>query len=448
MKIARLAALRPGMPGEAVAALLGKLWSQPNEHGQVPGTHNRGFDVRMDASGALGRVGFYKSFPAGVPIERLAIGMPLAEALAARPGLQLFDNGPEDPADWLQYRDATDEGCTLVMRVRKGAILALELHQPGAVYPEPARLLADPNLTVAYDLLRTPQQRLPASGRGAEWAGGWSLGLPPGITPVQWPLSERLGYPLRHAFTLHVPSQYRTQGAQWVALSVFVDDQLEELPASSAIQAFFAAPLPAQPPADPALSPFWYNRTERPPMQFDMHDALGTRYAALWLTQAQFDGALCSPPELQGNPLLGHPPGWLSNSYSDYFPHVHVRNPGMAAYAWLPGEGRAAGIETAFAIQAQRREGDPNIGKPPREREEECADSGYVPAFSGEQGQALELERFLGRNHLGGTMFPEQNYPAFGPYYLECMEDFGGFNFGGGVGQVDLQTMALAWDCS
>ncbi|MFF7065985.1 hypothetical protein [Pseudomonas sp. NPDC008258] len=446
MKVARIATLRPGVPVDSLASMMGKKWLPPDGYGRVPGTFSRGFGIQVDAAGRLGKVSFYRTFPATVMIEGLHIGMPLADALAARPGLRLLPPTPE-LGQQSEYSDRTGEGFVLLARVSNQKVGALEIHQPGAIYPEPEKLLADPHLKTAYDLLRAPQYLLPKSGRGEHWSGGWSLGLPPGITQRQWPLSESLGYPLRHAFTLYLPREYRTQGEDYVALSVFVDDQYEELPSSSAIEAYFASELLDQPPGDGALIPFWQHRQARHPMRFDMTDILGTQYAGIWLTQAEFEGDICPVPTLEGNPLLGKPPGWLHLSYAEYLFDNKVRNPATPAFGWLPGSGPAAGIDTAFAIRAQVREGDPNVGKPPREREDDCKDSGYVPAFSGEQSEGLGLVQLGGRNHLGGTMFPVQSYPAFGPFYLEFEEHFGGFNFGSGNAQLDLTKMEMDWAC-
>lgn len=444
MKAARIATLRPMMPVESIASVMGKKWSSPDGYGRVPGTHTRGFGAQIDAAGRLGRVSFYRNFPATEMIEGLHIGMSLADALATRPGLHPLPHTPE-LGEWSEYTDATREGFVLLVRILDQHIGALEISQPNALYPEPEKLLADPHLKTAYDLLRAPQCLLPKTGRGEHWSGGWSLGLPPGITPRQWPLSGRIGYPLRHAFTLHLPREYRTQGDEYVALSVFVDDQYEELPSSAAIEAFFASELSDQPPGDEVLMPFWEHRRARHPMRFDMTDLLGTRYAALWLTRVEFEGAICPVPRLEGNPLLGQAPAWLDQSYAEYLAYNKVRNPATPAFDWLPGDGLAAGLDTAFAIRTQVREGDPNVGKPPREYEEDCKDSGYIPAFSGEQSEALT--QFDGRNHLGGTMFPIQNYPEFGPFYLEFEEHFGGFNFGSGNAQLDLAEMKLDWAC-
>ena len=47
---------------------------------------------------------------------------------------------------------------------------------------------------------------------GAGSHHGWCFGLPPGISPQQWPLDPRSGYPLMHGFTLLLPDDYRVHG--------------------------------------------------------------------------------------------------------------------------------------------------------------------------------------------------------------------------------------------
>lgn len=61
--------------------------------------------------------------------------------------------------------------------------------------------------------------------------------------------------------------------------------------------------------------------------------------------------------------------------------------------------------------------------------------------------RCFTLHQFLGRNHLGGTMFPNQWTPKFTATYLEIEEHFGGFNFGVGNGQLDLAAMEFDWAC-
>ncbi|WP_028694070.1 DUF7256 domain-containing protein [Pseudomonas cremoricolorata] len=442
MKPSRIAALRPGLRVEELPGALAQKAAEADAHGHLPDTHCRGFSLQLDDQGQVGTVRWFGRFERSVAIEGLYIGMPYAAAIAANPLLEPLPSSPDDPGELLRCHMHTAEGHDLTVMFFDGVLTAVQISRPGAVYPAPPKLLADPSLTCAYDLLRAPHSHLPHSARGAEWAGGWSLGLPPGISTAQWPLSHSMGHPLRHAFTLWLAPQYRTQGQDYVALSLFVDDQYEELPDCAEVQAFFAAPLPAQAPDDPTLLALWQHRQGRHPRQFDMSDILGTHYAALWLTQAEFDAGLCQPPRLPAAPWLGDEPQWLEQDYVTYFHGLQVRNPGQPALACAPG----TGLESAFAIRAVLREDDPNIGKPPREWPDECVDSGYIIAFS-EEGQAQGLERFFASNHLGGTMMPQQAYPAFGPRYLECEEDFGGFNFGGGNAQLDLASMELDWAC-
>ncbi|MDZ5603762.1 hypothetical protein SJI00_13345 [Pseudomonas sp. RP23018S] len=442
MKPSTLATLRPSLPIDGLPGSLRTLAAQADADGYLPDTYKQGVRIRLERGGTVGSVRFFSPFACEQTIERLHLSMPYTAAIAAQPRLEPLPPSDEHRPEERQCQMVTDEGHELRVTFRDDLIQALQISLPNAVYPAPPKLLADPSLTVAYDLLRDAQRMQPNAQRGTEWAGGWSLGLPPGLRASQWPMSESLGHPLRHAFTLHVPPQYRTQGEALVALSVFVDDQFEELPSCDAVEAFFTAPLSETPPGDPALRVLWQHARDRHPGRFDMQDILGTRYAVLWLTQAEFDGALCAPPRLPASSLLGPEPAWLTQPYPTYFYDMRVREPGQPPVALLAD----AGLETALPIRAQVREGDPNVGKPPREWEHECVDSGYVPAFS-EQAEGLDLERFFGRNHLGGTMMPEQGYPDFGPRYLGCEEDFGGFNFGGGTAQFDLASMQVDWAC-
>ena len=59
--------------------------------------------------------------------------------------------------------------------------------------------------------------------RPADRAGdhGWCFGLPPGISPQQWPLDPANGYPLMHGFTLLLREDYRVHSPEIVALSFF-----------------------------------------------------------------------------------------------------------------------------------------------------------------------------------------------------------------------------------
>lgn len=442
MKVIKLARLRPMMPLETVASTFGRHWVAPGQDGYVTCTPGS-VGARLDAEGRVGYIMFLRNFPEHVVIEGLHIGMHLCAALATRPALQLAERDADELVGLSRYCDVTGDGHRLNVGVQDGVVRSIELSQPMPVYRERELPVADPSLTRAFDLDLDPQQVLAMRERGPEWAGGWTLGLPPGITPEQWPLSPAYGYPLRHAFTLYVPSDYRTQGQQLVGLSLFVDAQFEELDASDEISAFFDAPLSPEAPTDKALLPFWQHLHARHPHHHDMEDGLGTRYTAIWLTQEEFDAQLCRPPTLASAHLDGSP-CWMTESYADCLPDswLYTRNKETS----LDGAeaGCVSGVSIAFPIRSAVRDNDPNVGKPARAREHQCKASGYIPAYS-DKGIELDLGRWAELAHLGGTMAPNQGYPDFGPYYLEFEEAFGGFNFGGGNAQLDLEKMQLDW---
>lgn len=444
MKVKKLARLRPMMPLETVASTFGKHWVAPGQDGYVTCTPGS-VSARLDAEGRVGYITFLRTFPEHVVIEGLHIGMPLCAALATRPALQLAKRDADELADWSRYWDVTGDGHRLNVGVQDGVVRSIELSQALPVYRERELPVADPSLTRAFDLKLDPQQVLPMRARGTEWAGGWALGLPPGITPQQWPLSPVYGYPLRHAFTLHLPPEYRAQGQHLVGLSLFVDAQFEELDASDEISAFFDAPLSPEAPTDEAFLPFWQHLKARHPHQRDMEDDLGTRFTAIWLTQEEFDAQLCLPPPLD-SAHLDDSPGWMTQSYADCLPDswLYTRDEAIS----LDGAevGCVSGVSIALPIRSAVRNNDPNVGKPPREWKRQCEASGYIPAYS-DKGIELDLGRWTELAHLGGTMVPNQGYPDFGPYYLEFEEAFGGFNFGGGNAQLDLEKMQLDWAC-
>lgn len=134
----------------------------------------------------------------------------------------------------------------------------------------------------------------------------------------------------------------------------------------------------------------------------------------------------------------------MTESYADCLPDswLYTRNKETS----LDGAeaGCVSGVSIAFPIRSAVRDNDPNVGKPARAREHQCKASGYIPAYS-DKGIELDLGRWAELAHLGGTMAPNQGYPDFGPYYLEFEEAFGGFNFGGGNAQLDLEKMQLDW---
>lgn len=442
-----LLSIRPGMPASALAKLLGHRWREPDEQGRLTCLTKDVF-ARLDEERAVGYVLFSCSMPRTLLIEGLRTGMLISDALAANPRLTAL---PEDPdtteAGWTRYGFISDGGMKVTANVstQDNTVRSVRLDNPGAVYCEPALPVFDPTLTNAFDLELGPQRILPRVDRGDEWSGGWTLGLPPGISSAQWPLSASNGQPLRHAFTLHLPPEYRVKGEQWVALCMFVDDQQEELSHVEEIAAFFDSPLAMTPPDDSNLLPFWHYRHAKHPHSRTMEDILGTQYCAIWLTQQEFEGELSLPPKSLST-LLEDPPGWIEKDYASYFHDSWLYT--RSGDDPIPGAGigGAANPSVALPINAVIRADDPNVGRSPREWESECAISGYIEAFS-DLGQELNLSRWDSVAHLGGTMLPQQGYPEFGPYYLEFEEGFGGFNFGCGNAQLDLEQMKIDWAC-
>ncbi|VIO79039.1 hypothetical protein CI1B_76680 [Bradyrhizobium ivorense] len=303
--------------------------------------------------------------------------------------------------------------------------------------------------TLAYDLtlLQTPPQR------GTERDHGWCYGLPPGIRPEQWPLSPHDGFPMQHCFTLRLPAQYRARGEAYVALAMFADQQYDEPVEVDAVARYLAAET-IERPADGNLLPYWTYAQHRHPTECRMKDIIDHNFVAIWLTEAEFAGPLCAPPELAGNPLLqvNPPPRWIEKGAARTVFEAQVgritRAEELKQKYWYRLFGHVPEIgHHAYGIALALREGDPNVGKPPRDHLLHKAElGGYVAPYSLD-GKARGLERLHRRNHLGGTMFPNQWTPKYSPTYLEIEEHFGGFNFGGGNGQLDLADMEFDWAC-
>ena len=97
------------------------------------------------------------------------------------------------------------------------------------------------------------------------------------------------------------------------------------------------------------------------------------------------------------------------------------------------------------ALRLRKRLGDPNAGKPPRDRFSDDQTGYEVGYYDGPDG-TFERHDWAQRTtwmHFGGTMRPGQNIPSFSPYYIEFEEYLGGFNFAAGTAQLDLETMTF-----
>lgn len=262
---------------------------------------------------------------------------------------------------------------------------------------------------------------------------GWVYGLPPGIESEQWPLDAVTGYPLMHGFTLKLPDDYRVHGEDIVAVSFFAtapDHNDGGAPDDPEIREAVAAR-----PAHPRLS--------------RMTDILDYEYAAILLTEAEYNGAFATPPA----PLAlatAERPRWLEVGGASAF---HGSAPGYAKKL-LPSMPRADLAENR-AIVLTARASDPNAGKGPQDTHvKRGPPTGYQPYYyyvdgvvSRDNFRLHDWGKDHAPNHLGGTMRPCQAVPEISPFYIEFEEYFGGYNFGGGNAQLDFRDMKFDWAC-
>jgi hypothetical protein len=172
-----LSQLRPGDPMSALQSAFGKHWRpiQRRAEGFVSGRDaGADFSARVDAVGILGSVSFYGRFPEEFKVEGIHLGMSLAAALQARPGLQ--NTHAEERPGWAEYREILRGAVMLTVRFKSDHIAGFDLELPGRTYPRadvwtpapegfypasvgnPGEPFADPNLKlVILDGLLTKQ---------------------------------------------------------------------------------------------------------------------------------------------------------------------------------------------------------------------------------------------------------------------------------------------------
>lgn len=216
-----------------------------------------------------------------------------------------------------------------------------------------------------------------------------------------WPRGPRTGLPMAHVLTLRLPEEYRTRGADLVAVSFFQGEGQ------------FAEEDDAADPDDP----FVIARAEATvhPQTMLLTDIIDGRFALVWLTAEEFEAGPAAPPEDVRRD------GWPDND--DGGPN-----------AWDdPTDFRRLGL----ALRD-----DPNAGKAPG-----AAD--WVRP-QGPLGYDLPpwAKALWGRCHLGGTCFPVQAMPSgLTAAYFE-LEEIGPMNLGGGGAlQCDLASGAFDWAC-
>jgi len=299
----------------------------------------------------------------------------------------------------------------------------------------------------AYDLsLLHEQARAGAQGHG------WCYGLPPGISPGQWPLDPLTGYPLVHGFTLRLPPDYRCHGGEIAGFSFFACCIDHSDGGTRADEAIHSAMTGAEAPADARYRPFWNAAQKSHPRLHRMTDVLGDSFAAILLDEAELDGPFCPPPDTAATRALSShiPPPWLEVGG------------GRAFFDWRSGDqslSKTLGVPDARpdwnrVLRWTPRAADPNAGKAPEDDYGGGTKSGYQQPHYYEGGviTAANFRKHAwtaghAPNHIGGTMQPIQATPRFSPFYVEFEEYIGGYNFGTGNAQLDFLNMQLDWAC-
>jgi hypothetical protein len=297
------------------------------------------------------------------------------------------------------------------------------------------------------------------------WAGpdshGWCFGLPPGISPEQWPLDPQTGYPLLHGFTLRLPEDYRCHGPDIAGLSFFACCIEHSDGGTVPDEAIQSAMTEDDAPGDENYRPFWQAARCSHPRLHRMTDILYDSFAAVLLTEAELNGPPCRPPDTAA----------ACASSSHAAPRWLQVGSGRALFDWqlgtssdrkaedLPLYKRFGGVPDARldwsrALRWSPRATDPNAGKAPEDPFVGDKRSGYQQPYYYEGG-IIKAENFRRHgwtadhspNHIGGTMQPVQSTPRFSPFYVEFEEYLGGYNFGTGNCQLDFLNMQLDWAC-
>ncbi|MEG2267189.1 MAG: hypothetical protein RSA84_22160 [Acinetobacter sp.] len=288
---------------------------------------------------------------------------------------------------------------------------------------------------------------------------GWCFGLPPGITPEQWPLDPNNGFPLNHGFTFLLPEDYRIYGPEIIALSFFSVAREHNdggTPCTEEVLNVFEHFDHSAPPEDHDLYLFWLAEKQRHPRLFRMEDSLGCSYAVILLTLQEFDGPFCEPPELIPNYYRDQQeaPAWISvgNAFNYFQDSVRPTDTPESNFVYrklgtIPEQSLAFNL----AISCQPRTFDPNAGISPTESNDTEYQSIYFFYEDTAGNSQCGTHRWHNThqpNHLGGSMSPVQSIPnEISPYYIEFEEYFGGYNFAAGNAWLDLKNMKFDFSC-
>jgi hypothetical protein len=317
--------------------------------------------------------------------------------------------------------------------------------------PEPNCLLP----TKAYNLEMLHQEAHP----GAD-SHGWCFGLPPGISPQQWPLDPLTGYPLVHGFALRLPPDYRCHGPDIAGLSFFCSCSEHSDGGTTPDEAIHSAMTGPAAPSDPRYLPFWTSARDSHPRLHRMIDVLDDNFAVILLTEAELNGPLCRLPDTTvASSLSRHPtPQWTTVGGGRAFFDQHSASfAGGAQERFMSkmlGGIPDARLDWNRALRWSPRANDPNAGKVPEDPFAMKKISGYQRPYYYEGGdpKAANYRQHdwtadHARDHIGGTMQPIQATPRFSAFYVEFEEYLGGYNFGGGNCQLDFLNMQLDWAC-
>ncbi len=413
----------------------------------------------------IGRIEIWPDFPPGILTGPLRTGAPIAEALGALMDVSVLPPLSDGTAEGMIHHAGrvasgafgdTFGGLHVIVTEIDGRVDGIAFDDPDATdgaLSLPAALQPRDGMR-AYDLEIAARDVDPACNQG------WVFGLPPGITPEQWPLDPLTGYPLMHGFTLELPEDYRIHGPGVVALSFFAT-AAEQVEGPVTRQPALAAAILGQEAGgadDPSLAPFRKRAASAHPRLHRMTDVLDYAYAVILLTEAEFRSPWCPPPEMGANRwlLTENRPRWLTI--------------GSAAAFWgaaqfdsyhhpLMGGRPEPRPDWHRAITRRARRLDPNAGIPPAEVFDEPSELGYQPRWIFPEDPELDdpksdalpvlqpwAEDHL-PNHIGGTINPAQGVLAFSPFIIGFEEWFGGFNFGTGNAQLDFLQMRFDWAC-
>lgn len=462
---AALATLKPGQPDTMLIDILGEDWIALNPsdkgyyfmraYGPDGGNPITPFVARIGDDGRIGSLSFYQSFIQPIAAVGVALGTPDTEVFRRFPDRQRDEDESSAKYGIEAWRCDLGEGLSAVLKIREGHLLAVTVERAGVTYPgalPPEAAMVRPDLR-AYDLEMLPRFVDPSNNHG------WVFGLPPGITLAQWPLDPNSGYPLMHGFTVLLPEDYRIHGPEIVALSFFATAADQNDGGASRRDDLFAAVTGAPSDGDenPDLAPFRAHAAHAHPRLFRMTDILDYCYAVILLTEAEFRGAPCQPPQFGPNAYLDPEgrPKWLDQGSGYSYFHG---NGGMGlgdlpvteTYSYkVLGAVPEKRLDWHRAIACTRRAVDPNAGTPPMEVYSEKSPQGYESPYDPEAGYNLKpWAEAHKRDHIGGTMRPTQGTPEFSPFYIEFEEYFGDYNFGaGGNAQLDFLLMKFDWAC-